>query len=89
MTKQREKVVETLLHANLYLMNYGHRDAAINVARELVADAERRVRCGFGPVPSQDCENLLAIENRYLEKYCTRCGRPTSEPHCGYGTNWQ
>jgi len=66
MKRKREHAAKMLYDATIYLMNYGHRDASVNVARELIMDAERRVRNGFGPVPSQDADNLLEIENRYL-----------------------
>lgn len=64
---KRAIVAKKLASANMYLMDYGHKDVAINVARQLLQDAERRVKCGFGPVPVQDAENLLAIENKYQD----------------------
>lgn len=26
--------------------------------------------------------------NKSETKYCEKCGRPVSEPHCGYGRSW-
>lgn len=67
---KRFAVADKLNRVGLYLIRE-HKacicgDPAERVAFEIVLDAERRARNGFSPVPSQDVDNLLAVERMYI-----------------------
>ena len=64
MRAKRAKTAKMLNDAWLHLAGY-RREIGNNVAQNLLMDAERRVLNGFGPVPQQDCDNLIAIEKQY------------------------
>lgn len=64
--RAKRAIAAKMLHnATLHLHDYGYYDVAVNVARLILMDAERRVLNDLGPVPQQDCESYLEIERKY------------------------